>query len=374
MNILLLIPSNIGTIASVSYNLYKGLCQQDNTTVFVACLGPYTKDGFNFGNVFELGSIRTSILRCVKLYGFKKKNKIDISISTLLGATYWNVLSGIGEKKVGVFHTRLSQLKFRGVLYYWCNYIANMVLCSRLDTMIAVNKSAYLDLIKLHGSNKNIRLVYNIHDFSRINHLSQEDITDPNEKKIFESKVILYVGSLRCKIKGTDRLFYAFAKILKKYPGYKLVYIGSDEENAREYLQKLCNDYDLNDSVYFLGRKRNPYKYMKHAELLVSPSRDEGLPGVLIEALSLGLKCVASNSSIGVWEIMQCPDKYNPHLSRIIETDFGLICPNLLDNEAATINMMGEAIDICLSTRFNKIHSFDISRFSASSVIPHYLQ
>ena len=102
MNILLIIPENKGTIASVSYTLYKGLCKVENAKVYVACLGNYAEDGFQFENVYKLSSsgiYSTVKNRWYKLRNIKKKLGIDISISTLTGANLWNVLSGIGEKK-----------------------------------------------------------------------------------------------------------------------------------------------------------------------------------------------------------------------------------------------------------------------------------
>ena len=107
MNVLLVIPSNIGTIASVSFNLYRGLCNQKNLTVYVACLGEYRDEGFKFDNLYKLGErnhgISKILSRVFELKKIKKERNIDISIATLLGAIYWNVFSGIGEKKLDYF-------------------------------------------------------------------------------------------------------------------------------------------------------------------------------------------------------------------------------------------------------------------------------
>lgn len=378
-NILLIIPENTGTIASVSFDLYLGLKKQNDITVYVACLGPYSDSGFQFDNVFKLEGNRKDpfgkiFSRIIKLRNIKKKYAIGESISTLLGATYWNVLSGIGEYKIGIYHTRLEQMKYGGRFFYICNFIAEKTLCARLNKMIAVNKSAYLDLKRLHKHKKNIELVYNIHDFKKIKRLSLETITDEFEKQIFRHPVILYVGSLYCNIKGSDRLLRSFAKIKSSFQDYHLVYVGPDLNHSLEELQSLCKKYNLSDSVFFLGRKNNPYPYMKHAEILVSPSRDEGLPGVLIEALSLGLKCVATNSSMGVWEIMECVDEYDAELKNIVQTNYGFICPNNLENDDFTIQNLSNAIEKCISTNFPKMDNFDTSRFSENIIIPHFLE
>lgn len=376
MNILLIIPENTGTIASVSFNLYKSLVKHPNLKVCVACLGPYRNSGFQFENVYKLyrnnlaGKI---VARVFTLRKIKHNFAIDLSISTLLGATYWNVLSGIGEKKVGVFHTCLSQQRKKGWAIYWINYILDKLLCSRLDRMIAVNKSAYLDLKHLHRHSANIDLAYNIHDFAKINDFSTESISDKDEREIFKNPVILYVGGLFHNIKGTDRLIKAFAETKARHNSCNLVFIGADQDESLPFLKHICHSLNVEKQVYFLGRKNNPYKYMKRSEILVSPSRDEGLPGVLIEALSLGLRCVATNSSMGVWEIMQCEDKYDANLNHLVDTRFGIICPNDLENENFTISQLAKAIDRCLQKEYFSLEEFDKSRFEEDTITLHYV-
>lgn len=378
MNVLLIIPENTGTIASVSYDLYIGLCKQANTTVYVACLGPYVNTGFQFENVFKLmnhgntGALGKLYNRIHKLRKLKKEYKIELSISTLLGATYWNVLSGISDYKVGIFHTKLSQRKSAGYMTYLISYIVTRLLCKHLDKLIAVNKSAYMDLKGIFKT-KDIELVYNIHNFSNISSKASLPLTDKREIELFKNNVILYVGGLYHNIKGTDRLIKAFAKIKSYAQNLKLVYIGEDTDHSLPLLLKTIQEFSLQEDVFFLGKKSNPYQYMKQSLMLVSPSRDEGLPGVLIEALSLGLKCVATNSSEGIWEIMQCDNDYNPHLSVIKQTLFGYITPNLINNETFTIDCLAEAIRKCLNTEFHIIENFNTNRFSAESIISHYL-
>lgn len=378
MNILLIIPENTGTIASISYDLYNGLCQQADTKVYVACLGEYSLNGFQFHNIKMIKGHNTNIFnklyqRIYKLRKTKKDLKINLSISTLLGATYWNVLSGIGESKVGVFHTKLSQRKSAGYSTYFISYIVTKILCTNLNKLIAVNKSAYNDLKNLFKYKKEIELVYNIHNFNRIKLLSEQQLSNDFEIELFTRPIILFVGGLYHNVKGSDRLIKAFARIKADNPEFLLVFIGEDHDNSLPLLNKIIAEYSMRNAIYFLGKKSNPYQYMKNAQMLVSPSRDEGLPGVLIEALSLGVKCVATNSSEGVWEIMQCDEEYNPNLMTIKQTQFGYITPNLIDDEEFTINCLAEAMMECFNTKFDIKGNFNTSRFSAEQIIPHYI-
>lgn len=380
MNILLVIPSNTGTIASVSYNLYCGLRKQLNVKVYTACLGQYDTSGYQFDDVFKLGQGGKGLLskissRVFGLRRIKKEKGIDISIATLLGAIYWNILAGCGEFKIGVFHTKLLQKKYEGRLIYWIYYLADKLFVARLDKMIAVNKSAFNDLMRLHNDRNRIELVYNIHNFNTIERLALDEIENVDEKEIFDGgHIILYVGALYCNVKGTDRLVEAFSKVVKHYGDYKLVFIGGDAEGSLEKLKQIAVQLGIMDSVYFFGQKANPYQYMRRAEMLVSPSRDEGLPGVIIESLSLGTKVVATNSSIGVWEIMQCESSYDSQLYEVRETDFGYITPNILDNENKTVDFLSQAILTCIGKEFNNWNKFDKARFSEEHVIQHFIR
>jgi glycosyltransferase involved in cell wall biosynthesis len=59
----------------------------------------------------------------------------------------------------------------------------------------------------------------------------------------------------------------------------------------------------LGDVVTFLGFQPNPFPYLKHADLFLLPSRYEGLPNIVLEALAVGAPVVASDCPGGLREI-----------------------------------------------------------------------
>jgi glycosyltransferase involved in cell wall biosynthesis len=64
----------------------------------------------------------------------------------------------------------------------------------------------------------------------------------------------------------------------------------------------------LTGAVHLTGFQPNPCPYLKHADVFVLPSRFEGLPLVVLEALAVGAPVVASNCPGGVREILSdCP-------------------------------------------------------------------
>ena len=62
-----------------------------------------------------------------------------------------------------------------------------------------------------------------------------------------------------------------------------------------EELKKRVKEYHLEDYIHFLGYQTNPYKYLSHMKVLLSMSKQEGFPGVYVEALSLGIPFVSTD-------------------------------------------------------------------------------
>lgn len=51
----------------------------------------------------------------------------------------------------------------------------------------------------------------------------------------------------------------------------------------------------ISDYVHFIGFDPNPYRWIKYADCFILPSRFEGLPNALIEAMFIGKPCVATS-------------------------------------------------------------------------------
>lgn len=376
MNLLLVISSNEGTIASCAYQLYKGLLKEvPEHKVYVVCYGRYSKDGFDFGrgNCYKLNFLKkngvSSIgIHTVLLKKIKKKCKIDCSISTQTGTSLWNVISGIGEYKIGIFHAKLEQAYAAGLKNYVYFLLLYKTIFRFLDKKIGVSQSVVKDLITNIGGN--VQLCYNIHDIENIRQKAQNILLDKDEIEIFSKPVILYVGAAYEYIKAPDRLLKAFISLKKQIADdVQLVYIGKDVDCTWEKLKDLARINHVDKSVHFLGPRKNPYQYMKRSSMLVSPSRDEGLPGVIIESLSIGTPCVATNSTLGNWEIMQCDHLYKENLTNIVHTSMGCITPNIIDDEEFTVKMLAKGIYKLYTKNDLDMSKFDTSRFTSKHII-----
>lgn len=111
-----------------------------------------------------------------------------------------------------------------------------------------------------------------------------------------KSKRIVTVGRLSTE-KNQKLLIDAFGKVADKYPEYTVEIYGDGP--LKEELTQQIEVSGLTDRVKLMGRKENIQDYIKDAEIFVLPSNSEGMPNALLEAMALGLACIATDCPIG---------------------------------------------------------------------------
>jgi len=101
--------------------------------------------------------------------------------------------------------------------------------------------------------------------------------------------------------KGHAFLLWAFAKVVSQQPGARLLLVG--EGPLRESLEDLTRELRLTEDVRFLGRRTDVADLLPALDLFVLPSVTEGLGVALMEAMAVGLPCVATRVG-GVPEVV----------------------------------------------------------------------
>ncbi|MFQ6016728.1 MAG: glycosyltransferase family 4 protein [Kiloniellaceae bacterium] len=107
---------------------------------------------------------------------------------------------------------------------------------------------------------------------------------------------ILTVGRLT-EQKGYDILLGAFARIAGSAPDWRLALIGEGELKCA--LRSQAQALGIAGRIDWIGRVPDPFPHYAGADIFVLPSRFEGTPNALLEAMSCGLPAVVSDASSG---------------------------------------------------------------------------
>ena len=118
----------------------------------------------------------------------------------------------------------------------------------------------------------------------------------------FTAPTFLSVGRLVHQ-KGMDILLKAFQSVAAEIPEWRLVIVGDGP--LRCDLKAQARSLGIDGRVDWVGRVIDPFPYFHAAEVMVLPSRFEGTPNALLEAMSCGLAAVVTDGSPGPLEIVQ---------------------------------------------------------------------
>jgi len=116
------------------------------------------------------------------------------------------------------------------------------------------------------------------------------------------AKTIVAAGRL-VEVKNHAALIDAFTDIEDTYPGWQLKIFG--EGPLYPDLKKQIHLRGLEDKVRLMGKSTSPGGWVNEGEIFVLPSRYEGFPNVLIEAMAAGLSCIAMDCPCGPREAIE---------------------------------------------------------------------
>jgi glycosyltransferase involved in cell wall biosynthesis len=104
-----------------------------------------------------------------------------------------------------------------------------------------------------------------------------------------EYSMVLGTHAVVSKIKGLDTVI----KGLQKLKEFCFIIIGDGPDVNR--LKMLAKQLNVQDQVFFLGHRKNIGSFFKFYNVYVMPSKSEGLPVALVEAVSFKTPCLTSD-------------------------------------------------------------------------------
>lgn len=238
----------------------------------------------------------------IKKEFLKFSNDRDIIIDFKSGDFYKIIQLNKKAKKICWLHNEITK-----VVNYEKRKIKLEKFFNDCEKIICICNEMKENLKKEMPMLKNkIEVIYNCFDIEHIeNEASNTRDLSEYEKKLIKDEYFIMVSRLEEKMKDFKTLIYSYKKLCIKNLNYgvKLYLLGDGPD--REKIEKLLKQENLDKEVILLGAKKNPYPWIKEAEILIHSSKFEGLPTVLIEALILGKKIISTNCPTGPKEILE---------------------------------------------------------------------
>lgn len=108
--------------------------------------------------------------------------------------------------------------------------------------------------------------------------------------------IIGTTAAVNVKYKGQEYVIQAMSKLIREGYNFEYHLAGGGEDT---YLKSIAEKYGVLDKVKFLGSlpHERVFEYLDNIDIYIQPSKTEGLPRALVEAMSRG--CLSLGSNIG---------------------------------------------------------------------------
>ena len=130
--------------------------------------------------------------------------------------------------------------------------------------------------------------------------IPEEEAVDHYQLK--KRYTIVHVGSLVTSCKQQDVAIEIFSEIAHIYPNWDLHFWGTGDDYNQ--LSSLIAIHNLNNRVFLNGYTSSPLEKMKESDVFLFPSKYEGFPLSLMEAMSVGLPVLGFSYCSGVNELI----------------------------------------------------------------------
>lgn len=325
-------------------------------------------DGLNICYLENSNPLENGFKKLLKLFylgltykNFCKNNNIEISLSFMNRPNYINIVSRFfgNKSKIILSERAMPSLQHKSGLQGFINRLLIRKLYPYADKIIANSKGNCTDLINNFGI-RNIEIINNPIDIEEIKKLKDEEVTNNLRKFTF-----ITVGRLD-RGKNHELMINAFFSL--KNRNTQLFIIGDGE--LKNKLQNQIKTLKLEEQVFLLGKKKNPYKYLSKADCFLFSSNHEGFPNVILEALACNLPIISTDCESGPREILSSNNKIIKTLS-IDTCEYGVLVPvNDANNFRKAMDLLYH--DNNLRSRYVKASTNRSNYFCSKIVVTQY--
>lgn len=226
------------------------------------------------------------------------EQEYDVAIS-YLWPHYFIAEKVKAKKKIAWIHTDFSTVE--------TDVEVDMKMWSKFDYIIAVSEDCKLSFVRKYPRlQEKLLVIENITSPKFVRELSEEKVDNPLTR---DSRFKVITVARLSHAKGIDNAVLAL-KILRDKGFRNIVWYvvgyGGDEVQIRS----LIRENRLEESFILLGKKMNPYPFMKQADLYVQPSRYEGKAVTVGEAQILSRPVMITNYSTAPSQVKNGVDGY----------------------------------------------------------------
>ncbi|MGG7078775.1 glycosyltransferase [Clostridium sardiniense] len=258
---------------------------------------------------FKRGSDKDPVYQMQYMWKFimkylpKLEKEYDVAIS-YLWPHYFVAEKVNAKKKIAWIHTDYSVID--------TDVVDDLKIWNKFDYIFAVSEECKKSFLKKYiGLKDKVMVMENITSPDFIKTMSNEKVNDNFIKdpdfKLLSVARLSHAKGIDNGVKALRLLHDRGFKDIKWY----VVGYGGDEEKIRNIIK----ENNLEDSFVLLGKKTNPYPYMKECDLYVQPSRYEGKAVTVGEAQILCKPVVITNYSTANSQVNNNVDGYITELS-----------------------------------------------------------
>lgn len=219
----------------------------------------------------------------------KIKKQYDFAIGYLEGwADRYVAYKVNAKRKYGWLHSTFDKIAPNPMLeVQWMD---------KMDKIVCVAESCRQDFCEImKPMNFKSVTIENMIDKEFLVSQSKIEKSDDLELKDIKNYVcfkIVSVCRLSIETKGLDRVILTAKKLVDDGMKFKWYIVGDGADKER--LKKMIRDNGLQEVVILTGNRINPYPFLAEADIMCMPSRWEGKPMTVLEALAVGTPCIVT--------------------------------------------------------------------------------